>query len=160
MINYIALFISQIMIVFHGYIRLVPVRLLFLNSAIFTQMCPLMTVGVILFCTERDSVVQKLAARWPGHSYHWPRLAECQNTASIRLGGGGSAIVKWMTLPWGGVFRVSRRWLPKNNWCTENLSFPVSRGGSTDFFKSVGSLRKALVSVFSAVWRRLELIPR
>lgn len=40
-----------------------------------------------------------------------------------------------------------------------NVSLPVSHGGSSDYFKSAGCLKKALVSVFSATGRRLELIP-
>lgn len=105
------------MIIFYSCIRLVPVSLIFFVSSIFT---PNVSTNDSR-CHLVQRVVQELAARWPGHPYQWPRLAECQNIASIGLGGEGSAVGKWVALPWGGVFRVSKRWLPKNNSCSEEV---------------------------------------
>lgn len=52
-----------------------------------------------LILQRKDSAAWKLAVRWPGHPYHWPRLAKRQNIPPIRLAGGGSALVKWLALP-------------------------------------------------------------
>lgn len=72
---------------------------------------------------RKDSVVWRPAVRWPGHPYHWPRLAKRQNIPTIRLGGGGSALVKVTGTALSKVFQDSAKGgLPKkNNWCSEEL---------------------------------------
>lgn len=74
---------------------------------------------VVLFSTgkeKKDSVASRLAVRWPGHPYLWPRLAKTsKHPPPIRLGrGGGSALVKMTGTALSEVFQDSAKGgLPK-----------------------------------------------